>query len=220
MPDAAPRTCAPFLVAVGLLSYFGVKDGDALVGRRLSARLPGNSQQRPGLEARIGCPDRTRAETGSDDAEASLAPPAGERRHGSKPTAALRTWLLREASRPGQRLEVSVSGLQAGISHWEETGRWGQLLRSTPPPPPPPHEAEGPPPGSQKPHKQVQLLHISRDPWLARATLAPLCSGSFGGGLSAPPQPSSVSSSSSSSSVPPEQLREQVTHSAITRVPT
>lgn len=58
------RVCAPFLVAVGLLSYFGVKDGDALVGGSFSARLPGNSQQRPALKARMGSPDWTRAETG------------------------------------------------------------------------------------------------------------------------------------------------------------
>lgn len=50
----------PFLVAIGLLSYFGVKDGDTLVGGRVSPRLPGNPQQRPGLEDGILSPDQRR----------------------------------------------------------------------------------------------------------------------------------------------------------------
>lgn len=54
----------PFLVAVGLLSYFGVKDGDTLVGRRVSPRLPGYPQQRPGLEDGILSPDWTRGSRG------------------------------------------------------------------------------------------------------------------------------------------------------------
>lgn len=50
----------PFLVAIGLLSYFGVKDGDTLIGGRVSPLLPGNPQQWPGLEDGILSPDWTR----------------------------------------------------------------------------------------------------------------------------------------------------------------